>query len=343
MKPYILIITLLFLAAPLHAQLDVPELRDKVDAAITKGLDFIVTQQRADGAFPGENYGGTTAIPALAGMAFLARGHLPDLPPYGETINRCIDYVLTCADPTGYMGATADGKMYSHCIATLFLSECSGMVSPERQERINAVLPKAVKVILDAQRVQKNERDQGGWRYTPNAGDSDMSCSGWALMALRSARLNGAPIPPEAIAAAVAYVKRHHSANRGGFGYQGPGETVTLSGAGILCLELCGSHNDPFSLKTSEFLMTCYERLQHEGYGFYGMYYSSQALFQLGGENWKKFAHWMYATWLPLQRPDGSWNKGENGPVYQTAMCILSLAVPYRQLPIYQRDETVDD
>ncbi|MCL1856354.1 MAG: terpene cyclase/mutase family protein [Kiritimatiellaeota bacterium] len=327
---------------PVHAQLDAPELRDKVDAAITKGLDFIVSQQRPDGAFP-EGYGESAAVPALAGMAFLSRGHLPDLPPYGDVVNRCIDYVVTCPDATGYMGAKAGGQMYAHCIATLFLSECSGMVSPERQVKINEVLPKASKVILDAQKVSKGDRDRGGWRYQPTSGDSDMSCSGWALMALRSIRLNGGAVPPESIAEAVEYVKRHHSASRGGFGYQGPGEALPLCGAGILCLELCGHHNDPASLKTAEFLMGGYERFPNEGNGFYGMYYASQALFQLGGDYWKKFSAWMYATWLPLQKPDGSWNKGENGPVYQTAMCILSLAVPYRQLPIYQRDETVDD
>ena len=38
---------------------------------------------------------------------------------------------------------------------------------------------------------------QGGWRYTPNATDSDLSHSGWAFMALRSARNSGAPVPRE--------------------------------------------------------------------------------------------------------------------------------------------------
>ena len=42
---------------------------------------------------------------------------------------------------------------------------------------------------LDAQARQKrDELDRGGWRYQPDSGDSDMSCSGWALMALRSVR-----------------------------------------------------------------------------------------------------------------------------------------------------------
>ena len=44
------------------------------------------------------------------------------------------------------------------------------------------------------------------------------------------------------------------------------------------------------------------------------------------------------------QRADGSWSgTGNNGSdAYATAMTVLSFAVPYRMLPIYQRDETVD-
>ena len=62
-------------------------------------------------------------------------------------------------------------------------------------------------------------------------------------------------------------------------------------------------------------------------------------------ENWKEFSEWMYSTWVPLQNPNGSWsgNGGEDSPVYATSMIILAFAVPYRQLPVYQRDETVDD
>ena len=53
----------------------------------------------------------------------------------------------------------------------------------------------------------------------------------------------------------------------------------------------------------------------------------------------------MYSTWVPMQRGDGSWNGhgGEDSPVYATSMIILAFAVPYRQLPVYQRDETVDE
>ena len=77
------------------------------------------------------------------------------------------------------------------------------------------------------------------------------------------------------------------------------------------------------------------------GNPYYGLYYTAQGLFQLGGEQWREFESWMYATYMKKQQPDGCWN-GENGPVYCTSMAVLAFAVPYRMLPIYQRDETVD-
>jgi len=234
--------------------------------------------------------------------------------------------------------------MYSHCIVTLFLEEVSGMVDSNRQARIDAVLPKAVQVILSAQKVPKEVRNQGGWRYGPGDRDSDLSCSGWALMALRSARLNGAPVPSQAIKDAVQYVLRNHDDTQGSFGYQnGTSYAVTLSGAGLLCLELCGQHDHPATLQAGRYLLGVYEKLPGEQRCFYGMYYTAQGLFQIGGEGWQRFSKWMYDYWIPRQAPDGRWDRREeNCPYYQTAMVVLAFAVPYRQLPIYQRDETVD-
>lgn len=336
---------LCFAALTATAQVsDDTELNARIDRAIDRGLEYLSTHQKANGTYD-RGHGNTAAIPALAGMAFLSKGYLPGEGPYGENINRALDYVISCADNIGYFGAKEHGKMYAHSIATLFLSEASGMVDPARQKKIDAALSKAVKIILDAQAVRKNDNNQGGWRYEPTSNDSDMSCSGWALMALRSSRLNGGAVPPKAISDAVEYVKRHHNKDTGSFGYQDPnGYAKTLTGAGVLCLELCGQHNDPATLRAAGYLMKNFRELPSGERCFYGLYYTSQGLFQLGGESWKTFSTWMYETFIPLQKSDGSWDKGEEGsPAYQTAMCILAFTVPYRQLPIYQRDETVDE
>lgn len=319
---------------------------DEVDEAIERGLRYLASVQRENGSFP-RRYGETGAISALAGMAFLAKGYTPGCEKYGENINRSIDYILSCVNPTnGYFGVKLPNQgMYVHAICTLFLTEVSGMVDPARQARIDAVVPNAVKLILDAQNIGKDVRDRGGWRYTPTSRDSDMSCSGWVLMALRSARLNGGKVPGDAIERAVAYVKRQYNEAEGSFHYQGTSGqyALTLTGAGILCLELCGRHNDPAAIKAARYLRSAFRRLPNEGNRCYGMYYTSQGLFQMGGEDWLQFEDWMYRTWIPRQRDDGSWTEEEDSPPYNTAMLVLAFSVPYRQLPIYQRDETVDE
>src|SRR6478735_9894943 len=69
------------------------EWRDRVDPAVESALEYLARVQKSDGSFP-ESYGDSTGIPALAGMAFLSKGHLPTEGPYAEALNRSIDFVL---------------------------------------------------------------------------------------------------------------------------------------------------------------------------------------------------------------------------------------------------------
>ncbi len=321
------------------------EWRERVDSAVDNALQYLTRVQREDGSFP-ENYGDSTGIPALVGMAFLSRGHLPTEGPYAEPLNRCIDFVLSNQKPDGLFekGRAGSGPMYAHNISTLFLSEVSGMVDPSRQEKIDETLPKALKVILQAQAVKKDENHQGGWRYHPGSTDSDTSCSGWALMALRSAKLNGAAVPDQAINDAVSYLKRRQDKDIGCFGYSGTTDhSKSLTGMGLLCLELCGLHGSPETVKAADYVMKTFRELPGEQFEFYGNYYNAQSTFQIGGRYWAEYAAWMYDTYLGKQDEDGSWDSREAGRIYGTAMMTLAFTVPYRQLPIYQRDETVDE
>ena len=338
-----------FFAAGAAAAQGVAE-SDVVDEAIERGLSYLATVQKEDGSFP-ENHGSSGAITALAGMAFLAKGYTPESDKYGVNINRCVDFLLSLVGPTNsYFGVTKPAQgMYVHSICTLFLSEVSGMVDPVRQEKMDAVLPGAVKIILDAQNIQKSQWNAGGWRYTPTSNDSDMSCSGWVIMALRSARLNGAQVPGEAMTRALDYVRRMNNKGPGSFTYQGggSGSDNTLTGAGILYLELCGRHNDPMALRAARYLTErrVYTELgpNKNGNRAYGMYYASQGLFQIGGQGWDDFERWMYDAWIPAQASNGSWSAEEGSRPYATALIVLAFTPPYRQLPIYQRDERVDE
>ncbi|MGE9268666.1 MAG: prenyltransferase/squalene oxidase repeat-containing protein [Verrucomicrobiales bacterium] len=335
---------------PLSAQEEIGdpvfnEWQPKIEPAIELGLEYLASVQKENGTFP-HNYGDSTGIPALVGMAFLSKGYLPTEGPYAEALNRIVDYLLANQKDDGLFvaGHAGSGPMYAHNISTLFLSEVSGMLDPQRQEKTAKALGPALALILRAQAVQKSERNQGGWRYHPNSKDSDTSCSGWALMALRSAKLNGAAVPDEAIADAVAYLERHQHKEDGCFGYTSTSDhKYSLTGMGLLCLELCGQHGKPSTLKAGEFLLRNYRNIENNQFEFYGNYYNAQAMFQLGGRHWQEYANWMYEVYLQRQKENGSWHSREAGVVYGTATMVLAFTVPYRQLPIYQRDETVDE
>lgn len=319
--------------------------RPRVEQAVNLALEHLAGTQGENGTYT-DAYGRSTGIVSLVGMAFLSAGYTPGYGQYAENIDRCLRYVIESQHFNGLFdkGDSGHGLMYAHNIATLFLSECSGMVDTGTQEALDRVLPKATKLILSAQSVQKNEGHQGGWRYKPDSRDSDLSCSGWALMALRSAKLNGAPVPDEAIESAVKYVLRNHDQKEGRFGYTDPwGHSETLTGCGLLCLELCGRHGMESTLRSGEFILKNRDRIVNNAHEAYANYYNAQAMFQLGGRYWEEYADWMYDHYLPRQESEGDWKEGRNGGTYGTAMMVLSFTVPYRQLPIYQRDETVDE
>ncbi len=316
----------------------------RVDQAIDLALRYLAKSQLKDGSFVSGGMPRSTAVASLAVMAFLSKGYSPGTGPYGKVIDRGIDFVLSTQAPNGLLVGTgrSHGPMYSHCISTLMLSEVSGMVSDERQKRIDKALPNALKLILTAQKVHKQAKHRGGWRYQPTSADSDISCSGWALMSLRSARNAGAALPKEAIDQAVEYFLKCRTPD-GGFAYQPGGPPgLARAGTGLLCLELCGRHRDKVCLGAGEWILKHLPRRYGQEYFYYGLYYCAQGMFQLGQTHWERWAAHMYEMMLKFQRKDGSWplgggNEGKAGPCYSTALAVLAMSVTCRQLPIYQR------
>jgi hypothetical protein len=125
-----------------------------------------------------------------------------------------------------------------------------------------------------------------------------------------------------------------------------PGKEPGLArtGTALLCLELCGRHGDKAAVGAGEWILKHLHRQYggRDGFFYYGLYYCSQGMFQLGGKYWTTWARHLYKMMLDHQRKDGSWpqgrgNESKAGTAYSTAMGVLALAVSYRQLPIYQR------
>ena len=334
----------------------------------------MATQQAADGSFPTLD-SGQPGVTSLATMAFLSRGHQPGLGPYGQRLNRAIDYVLSCQKSNGLITLLSPGPVhedkqpshtaiYNHAISGLMLGEAYGQVSGQRAKAMKQAIEQALDFSLQLQVRPKREQDRGGWRYIRvyqrSGVDSDLSVTGWHLMFLRSAKNAEFKVPQTNVDEAVKFVQRLWDAESGGFKYElyeSPNVGTRISrgmvGAGILCLSMAGQHQTAQARAAGDWLLahpfkTFGELVPARDRFFYGAYYCSQAMVQLGGRYWEQFFPPLAEVLLSSQSSDGSWppevggyapTGGEAvfGNVYSSAMAVLSLTPPYQLLPVYQR------
>ncbi|HZV03816.1 MAG TPA: prenyltransferase/squalene oxidase repeat-containing protein [Gemmataceae bacterium] len=317
----------------------------RTDRAIERGLEALqLMQNKTEGYWRDRHNRPNPAVTGLAVMAFLSAGHVPGEGRYSAVVEKGIRWVLRRQRANGLIADDGNQEMYQHGIATLMLAEAAGMTDADISEHLRKAVAKAVRVILKAQRAQN--ADRGGWRYHVFGQDSDMSVTGWQVMALRAARNLGCDVPAESIDRAVGYIKRCHDNGGGGFRYQPFGSvTVACTGTSILALEIGGKehHHCQEALRGGAYLLRK-ENLPHAGqeWFFYSIYYGSQAAFQLGGNYWTVFRPRLHDVLFRMQSSGGFWDgrssdAQQGGRAYCTAMAILALTVEHRFLPIYQR------
>jgi Prenyltransferase and squalene oxidase repeat len=340
----------------------------RVETCVDRALAWLASQQQSDGSFPTRG-AAQPAVTSLCVLAFLSRGHLPGVGPYGAQINRAIDYVLDCQMSDGlfsyeppeqelHNNAPSHTATYNHAIAGLMLGEVFGHVTGNRSKLVKQAVQKALKYTRELQtRPKKYPNDKGGWRYVriqqfPADADSDLSVTGWQLMFLRSARNAEFKVPQKYIDEAVEYIRRTWDDQTGMFKYEiSAGQAHPhgrgLMGSAILSLALSGQHHSPEALAGGDWLLAHPFR----GYGFnefrsdrffYSTYYCSQAAAQLGGRYWTGIFPNIVSVVLEIQQPDGSFppeslNDAVFGNDYSTAMAVLSLTPAYQILPVYQR------
>jgi hypothetical protein len=319
-----------------------------LDAAVDRGLAYLARQQHPDGSFDAypreakEGEGYRMATTGLAVLAFLSAGHTPDVGRYGMVVRNAADSLAAGVPEDGYVGKIDGGRMYGQAIVALALAQVYG-VEPDPQRRVKQfdALNRMVGVIVKAQDVKKEQVYAGGWRYEPGAVDSDLSLSGWNALALRAAQDVGVPVPKEAVARAADFVARCYVKDRRGFGYTPGGEVRPgTTGTGVLCLYLLDRGERAEAKDGAKSLA---ERPVEDDakYAYYGLFYATQAAWQAGEDVWPAVSRVTLDRLVKLQSPDGGWPKepagSEPGRVYRTAMAVLTLTVPYRLLPVYQR------
>lgn len=109
----------------------------RVDQSIERGLEYLISQQGADGSFQTKT-DGQPGVTSLCVMGFLANGCLPGEGKYGDELSRSVKFILLHQTESGVIAsAHPDGPKisrdfahhvgktvaYNHAISSLLLSE----------------------------------------------------------------------------------------------------------------------------------------------------------------------------------------------------------------------------
>jgi Prenyltransferase and squalene oxidase repeat len=319
------------------------------EEAVLKSLRWLKSVQSTDGSW------GETNKAAMTGFALLSYfGHCetPVSEEFGESCVKGIGYLVNLAlKNDGKMASdfTANSFCYEHAIATYALGEAATFCKDLRFDipSLPQMTEKSGQFIID------NQKKNGGWAYVYNvaAGTSDVSITGWQLQALKACshtdlRYRGMT---SCINKGLQFLVTCQAPS-GGFGYNSQNPVTpgycTLTGVGMLCHQMWGKGGRSEVRNGAKYIVenTKLDYNSRTDCDLYCHYYESQAMMQMGGDDWKFYNNLFRDQILGNQADDGSWKEpgkvGSNGElggngqgkVYRTCLCTLMLEVYYRFL-----------
>jgi hypothetical protein len=349
---------------------------DKSEEAVVLGLDWLARHQESDGhwgpdciraapagcCLPSGACGGAgsdhrLAQTGLAILAMQAAGHYDfNRNEHSDRVRRGLNWLLQCQKADGCFLDAGHGagqcNMYEHGIAAFALADACEMADSlgrEPEDRFRQAAQRAIQFIEYAQ------HEDGGWRYTPERHlPSDVSVSGWQVLALKAAkRAKIVEVGEQCVERIETFFKRCEVGSRGRTAYM-PGQTLSdaTTGVGMLVHQfILERPNSPLVREAAQYLAAEAERAGKNqaarrrsfaaaNRDFYTWYNCTLAMFQAGGEPWKRWNNVVRDLVVSSQRRDencarGSWDpqgrwSPEGGRIYSTALAVLTLEVYYR-------------
>jgi hypothetical protein len=337
------------------------------EAAVERGLLWIVQHQRADGSWrlnhnvdqcngQCRNEGrieSPTAATGLALMALLGAGYTHQAGPYQREVRDGLAFLISQMRKDGNLALQSGGKagMYSQAIATIALSEAYAMTDDPALAR---PVDLAQKFICKAQ----NEYNYS-WGYSPGQ-PGDITITGWQIAALKSCKMAGVKVDPVVWSNAGAFINSTANTN-GRFGYKRPPESTrrgkkpeynlpTTTAIGVLNQMYMGARidSDGFDQATAYLFETGVSQSD-----VYFNFYATQVFRHRGGQQWKQWNPQVRDFLIDTQNQSstharGSWffpdkHAQAGGRLYTTAMAVMTLEVYYRYLPLYGEASLTDE
>ncbi|MCC7087472.1 MAG: terpene cyclase/mutase family protein [Pirellulales bacterium] len=319
-----------------------------VKEAIKRALEWFKRNQRGDGAWslkgPYADGGYEEDLPAATGMALLAfqgDGHTHREGEYKAVVKKGWDALLKLQSPKGqFMGAglVSQHQLYAHAQCTIAICELYGMSHDSAYLRPAQL---AVDYCVFAQ-----DKGLGGWRYEPQS-DSDLSVTGWFLMALQSARMAGLEVPPEVLEKASKFLDAVQVAEGSQYTYiPRDRPSMAMTAEGLLSRQYLGWKRDDIRLVNGANQIVANPiTMDGSERDAYYWYYATQVMHHMEGDHWRQWNRVMSVEVPRAQikdgRESGSWNPGvyrwgdQGGRLFITALQTYMLEVYYRHMPIY--------
>ncbi len=325
------------------------EVTPRMEETVAGALRYLNRKQEESykGDFScGGNY--PVAATSLGVLALMAGGNTYGRGPYGTSVAKGVDYLLSLTGPDGFVDDhnSTDGKMHAQGYAALALAEAYGMVPRVVQPNLRKALTLAVRLII------RSQTREGGWGYH-HAGEAN-AAAGWdeasvticMIQALRAARNAGIQVEGSVILRAQDYVRRCAKPD-GSFRYSlaqsYDRSSYELTAAAVSTLNATGAYQSEELGRGLAFMRRSWGENPWKAasnFEYYGNFYAAQAMYQAGGEYWQVWFPRVRDYLIRSQRDDrngGVYWASERGDVYATAICALILQIPYQYLPIFQR------
>ncbi|MEQ8850059.1 prenyltransferase/squalene oxidase repeat-containing protein [Botrimarina sp.] len=331
-------------------------------SAVEEGLRWLARRQLPDGGWSligpyadGGVVENREAATAMALVAFQGAGKLPSprREDFGRNVLKGWRYLLAQQQPDGsfFRHGASNHRFYTDALCTIAVCELLAMTGDQqyRQPATDAI-----------NHLIRSQGKAGGWKYNA-ASRSDLSVTGWVLMALKSGRLAGIEVPSPVFTRIEEFLDEvgrsdtpAGSPDDSRYVYEPSSQFIreavpTMTATGLLCREYLGWPGEkPEIDKGLDFI--AYEHPPEWRRGkvdVYYWYYATQACLHAGGRQWPVWNRVMREL-LPKhqeqQGPErGSWDPSldawgtSGGRLYMTALSIYTLEVYYRHLPLYQQ------
>jgi len=343
---------------------------ETTEKAVADGLRWLARNQRKDGSWSlagryddgalqysnGAIHENRQSATAMALLAFQGRGNTHKKGEFARTVALGWRWLLEQQNADGSFSPEViyhGHRFYTEAQCTIALCELYGMT---KDEKLREPAEQAVRYCLQTQ------GRQGGWKYHPRA-RSDVSVTGWVVMALQSARMAGLEVPQDHLLRVQEFLDAVALEDGTRYPYELDREaTPAMTAEALLCRQYLGwRRDDPRLLDGVDWItqpenLIDYDNTWPEKFVYY-WYYATQVVHHMEGEYWQRWNEVMRqrvpAHQVKTGREAGSWDPGKPNPaaydgyewydqytpyggrLYVTCLSIYMLEVYYRHLPIY--------